>query len=154
MRAKIVEVSEEYLEELCEKLVKWAEKETSLTFPEFLKENGIGLFYFKYFQQVSDKVCNTYECVKYTLHQRWLDKAMNSKEIPSHQVKILNKYLNLYDTHARDLIKQDRIAVAEVEKTVEKHYVADNYANSQLEHPYQAHYEKSANRRGSKPKAK
>lgn len=154
MKPKIIEVSDEYLSSLCDWMLEWVTLEDSLTFPDFLQSRGIGLFYFKYFQQISDKVNNTYECVKYQLHNRWLKKAMTQTEIPAHQVKILNKYLNLYDSHARDLVQQDRLAVAEVEKTIEHHYSSDNYANSQLEPTYQVHFEKSANKCGSKAKAK
>lgn len=154
MKAKIIEVSDEYLDSLCDWMTSWVSNEKSLTLPQFLQSKGIGMFYFKYFLQISDKVANTYECMKYQLHSRWLDKAMNEKEMPAHQAKIMSKYLNLYDSHARDLVQQEKLAVAEVEKTVENNYRTDNYADRKLNGAYNTHFEKSLDKGRVSKKAK
>jgi hypothetical protein len=149
MRMREIEVSIEYLDNLCKWMEEWGEKEDSLTFTQFLKTRGIGYGYFKYFQWRSPKVNNCYEMLKYTLHNRWLQKAMNSKDLPQHQAKVLMKYLSLYDSHARDLAEQERKAIAEVEKVAEMNYKAENYASVKLDGFYNGYYEQNANKRRS-----
>jgi hypothetical protein len=154
MKMKQIEVSDEYLDSLCKSLKAWSEKEDSLTMPQFLKEKGIGYPYFKYFIYRSPKVNNTYEVAKSTLSARWLSKAMDHKDMPNHQAKVLMRYLTLYDSHGRDMDQQAKEAIAEVEKKAELNFITDNYASAKLDGDYKQHYEVNANKRGSDSKAK
>lgn len=146
-----VNVSDEYLDSLCEWMVEWVKKDSSLTIPQFLAHKGIGYPYFKYFVWRSPKVANTFEVVKAILANRWVSMGLTKDDLPPHRAKMLMKFLRLYDSHALDVEEESRKAIAEAEVKADMRYFAEKYDREQLEQPYRGFYEDNVNkRRGSK----
>ena len=143
MEMRQINVSDEYLDSVCEWLLSWAEKEDSFALPQFIQEKGIGYPFLKFFSHRSPKVHNTMEVVKAMLHTRMLKKIMVEHNMSNHQAKVLLRYLKIYDSHAYDMETQERMAVAEAEKKAEAFYAAENYANLPLEPQYEKIYQKN-----------
>lgn len=144
-----VTVSDEYLDDLCEKMTEWAKGPDNLTIPQFLKERGLGYPYFKFFIWKSPKVNNTYEVMKSTLFTKWLKMALDPKEkdIAAHKAKVIMRYINLYDSHGYDMQQQAKIEEAEATKTVELQFMAETYAKEKLDAEYESFYERNDNKR-------
>ena len=149
MKMKELQVSEEYLDSLCEWMMEWVKKDDAYTVPQFLQWKGIGYHYFKYFLHRSPKVLNTFEVMKSVLCNRWLHLAMTRDELPAHRSKVLLRYLKLYDSHAVDMEQEAREQVAAIEKTVEATYISENYAREKLDGVYRDHYAQNVNKRRS-----
>lgn len=153
MRMREINVSDEYLEHLCEELLKWVEDPKSLTIPQFLAQKGIGYPYFKYFVYRSAQVCNTYEVVKAKLNSRWLEMGLGYREIPAHRCKMLMRYLRLYDSHALDIEQESRERVAEASAKAEVKYTLEKYERAELEEPYRGIYQSNVDKRRGGEKA-
>lgn len=151
MKMREVNVSDEYLDSLCEWMLEWVKDEKSLTIPQFLAHKGIGYPYFKYFVWRSPKVANTFEVVKAILNTRWLQKGLGNSDLPAHRAKMLMRYLRLYDSHALDVEEESRKAIAEAEVKADMRYFAESYAREKLDEPYRGLYDENVDkRRGSK----
>lgn len=153
MKARPIQVSEEYLETVCEWMIEFANKEDSYTVPQFVQFKGIGYQYIKYFCAINDKVSNTFEIMKSVLHNRWLLLAMRLEELPAHRSKMLMRYLKLYDSHGLDVELEVKSAIAEVETKTNMRVTADNYAAAELQQPYTGIYESNDNKRRGGDKA-
>jgi hypothetical protein len=153
MKEPRIQVSTEYLDDLCDKMLDWVKKPDSMTVPQFLKWKGLGYSYLKYFCFISDKVNNTFEHMRSILFCKWFDMAMKEKELPKHQITLLNRYIKYYDAHTMDLEKEIREKEAEVKAITEMRITAENYARAQLESPFADFYEDNANKRRGREEA-
>ncbi len=150
-KAKLVTVSDEYLEIVCDWLEKWSEHKDSWIIAQFLKKHGIGWSYFKHFISISPKLENIFEVTIAGLCEKWLLYAMKKDEMPRHMQKILMKYLRVYDNHAYavDLEAKKEIAREEI---IPSHteYVKEDYTKKQLEGVFKRIYELNTNKRRNK----
>lgn len=142
-----IQVSPDYLEDVCIWMLEWAERDDAYTIPQFLQWKGIGYSYLKHFCYQSEKVRNTFDIMKSMLHVRWLDLAMTKDEIPPHRAKVLMRYLRLYDCHGLDVEKTIRQASLDANTEADMRRVAQNYAREELEQPYRDIYEQNDNKR-------
>jgi hypothetical protein len=154
MRMREVNVSEEYLESLCEWMMEWVKKDDALTVSQFLQCKGIGYPFFNYMKYQSPKVHNTFEVMKSILCNRWFHMAMTKETLPPHRAKLLMRYIRLYDSHGYEMELDARKTVAEAEKKVEVEYFAENYAREKLTGLYRDNYEKNDDKRRSQEEAK
>ena len=151
MKMREVQVSDEYIQTLCKKMLEWVKKPDAYTVPQFLQWKGVGYPYLKYLIHVYPQVCNTFEVMKSILNNRWFHMAMKEYDLPPHRAKVLLRYLRLYDSHALDVEEESRKKIAEVENKLHMQYIAENYDRSQLREPYKGIYEQNVDkRRGSK----
>ena len=142
--------SPEYLDDLCEEMIEWANLPTSYTIPQFLQLKNLGYPFFKYFIQVSDKVCNAYEIVKAILTTRWFDMAMGHEKLPDHKVKVLMRYMRLYDSHALDIDQMAKQQLQEMQVAQEMKYNLEKYDKSELREPYRRIYADNDDKRRSR----
>ena len=150
MKMQPIQVSPDYLQDLCEWMQEWRVKDDSYTVPQFLRWKGIGYNYMKYFCYQSEVVNNNFEILKATLHSRWINLAMTKDEIPSHRAKVLMRYLRLYDSHGLDVEKSMKEALHESAIIADMQRTADNYAREELQQPYRRIYEQNDNKRRSR----
>jgi len=144
-----IQVSEEYLDTICDWMTTWSKKNDSYTIPQFIELRGIGFPYLQQFCCQSDKVRNTYEVMKARLHNRWLGMVMRLEEMPVSKAKVLMRYLRLYDSHALYEEREMKKAVEETRATTEMRICAENYAREELQQPYKGIYEENDNKRRS-----
>ena len=154
MRMRKVQVSEEYLDSLCDWMLNWVGQPESLTIPQFLADKGIGYPYLKYFCYISPQVENTFEVVKAILHCRWLLMGLSQEELPPHRAKMLMRYLRFYDSHALDVEDESKKAVAEAQTIAEMQFTSEQYARERLDEPFKGLYEKNDDKRRDSKKAK
>jgi hypothetical protein len=116
-------------ETLINDLIEWANDPKSYTIPQFIAERHVSWDLIHHFVNVSSSFALNFDVVKAYLHCKWMDKAWKSdKALPQHQAKILLKYVNAYDSHARFVDLQDRMKIAEIQKQAELEYIVENYA--------------------------
>ena len=154
MKMREVQVSQEYVETLCEKMLEWVKKEDAYTIPQFLQWKGIGYPYLKYIVHTNPQACNTFEVMKAILNNRWLHMAMSKDELPPHRAKVLMRYLRLYDSHGLDVEEESRKQIVEAETKQQMQFLAEQYDRSDLEEPYRGIYEKNIDKRRSSTKDK
>lgn len=154
MKMRKIQVSNEYLDSLCDWLLEWVKMEDSLTIPQFLKWKGIGYPYMKYFCYISDRVNNTFEVVRAILHTRWLHMAMTQDNLPKHRANVLMRYIKYYDSHCMDIEQSIKEAEAEAKAITEMRITAENYARAELESPFSDFYEDNADKRRGGKEAK
>ena len=147
-----VNVSDEYLDSLCEWMLEWVKRDDARTVSQFLQWKGIGYPFFNYIKHISPRVHNTFEVMKSILCNRWIHMAMTEDKIPSHRVKLLMRYVRLYDTHGYDMEIEARQQVAEAEKKVECDYFAENYAREKPNGIYRDLYDKNDDKRRDQEK--
>lgn len=145
-----VQVSEEYLDTVCQWLEKWGHQEDSWIIAQFLKKHGIGWSYFKHFLTLSPKLKNTFEVVIAGLCEKWVRYAMEKKSLPQHMQKIILRYLRVYDNHAYDMDLEAKKELAREETTATLDYVKEDYAREQLEGVFKRIYELNSNKRRGK----
>ena len=150
MKMQPIQVTPDYLEDLCEWMQYWSKQEDSYTVPQFLQWKGIGYHYMKYFCYQSEKVNNSFEVMKSVLHTRWLDLAMTKDEIHHHRAKVLMRYLRLYDSHGLDVEKSMKEALQDAAILADMKRTAENYATEELHEPYRAIYDQNDNKRRSR----
>lgn len=138
-----VNVSDEYIDSLCEWMLEWAQKDTSLTIPQFQQERGICNFYINYFKANKPKFLKCLEITKAVLCNRWMMMGMNSEKMAPHKEKIMNRYIRLYDTYSRDLDREFKQAIAEVTPQVQKVYYTESFADRPIATPYDKHYDRN-----------
>ena len=153
MKMRQIQVSEEYIETLCTKMLDWVKKSDSYSVPQFLQEKGIGYPYFSYIVHTNPTACNTFEVVKAILSSRWLHMAMTVDELPAHRAKVLMKYLRLYDSHAMHMEEESKKRIAEAEQKTQMQFLAEEYDRSELTEPYKAIYKTNLDKRRDKKKA-
>lgn len=153
MKMRPIQVTEEYLDTLCDWMLEWVAKESSLTVPQFIAEKGLGYPYLKYFAYCSPKVENTFEVMKAILHCRWIQLGMSQTKLPPHRAKMLMRYLRFYDSHALDVEDESKKAIAEATAVAEMQFTAEQYAKERLEQPFDQLYEQNDNKRRDSKKA-
>lgn len=149
MKAWKVSVSDEYLDDLCDDLEKWCELPKSMVITQFLQHRGIGYPYFRHFVQTNQRVAHTFEFVKAVLCNRWVEKAIDEKDMPAHLAKVLMRYLRLYDGHGLDIEKEMKAQEVEASTTAQMNFIAENYAREKLDGVNRTEYERNVNKRGS-----
>jgi len=154
MKMREVQVSTEYVETLCQKMLEWVKKDDSYTIPQFLQWKGIGYPYLKYIIYTYPQAHNAFEVMKAILCNRWFFLAMKKDKLPQHQAKMLMRYLRLYDSHALDVEEEAKKSVAEAETKVQMQYLAEYYDRSELTEPYKGIYDQNIDKRRSSKKAK
>ncbi len=147
MRMRPLNVSDEYLDSVCERMREWAKKKDSYTIPQFLELEDLSYPFLKYFIYKSNKVMNTFEVVKATLCNRWLDLVMGKGPISPSKAAVLMRFLRLYDSHGMDMETQARGEVASAEIRAEAQYQAENYAGENLKGIHREQYEKNVDKR-------
>ena len=153
-RKDFVDVSEEYLESVCEWLEEWSNQEDSLIIAQFLKKHGIGWSYFKHFLALSPQLENTFEITISGLCEKWLLYAMEKKnDMPQHMQKIVMKYLRVYDNHSYAVDLEAKKELAREQPTQSPEYKNENYAKKQLKGVYKQIYELNTDKSRSKQKA-
>lgn len=156
MKMRRVDVSAEYCEELCFRLLEFAKKPTSWTFPEFFADQDIGYSYFKWIAHYHPEVHHAFEVAKSILCKRWINFAFKDKEsknLAPHQAKLLLRYINLYDLHGRDVKDTEREALKEIETIADMRYQAECYAGAKLDGIHQQNYDQNISKRRSSEKA-
>ena len=153
MRFDYIQVTPDYLDDLCDSMLEWAELDDAYTIPQFLRFKGIGYSYMKHFCYKSELVRNTFDIVQSILHTRWFNLAMTKDELPAHRSKVLMRYLRLYDGHGLDIEKTMRESALNAETEADMRRVAQNYANEKLKQPYQNIYEQNDNKRRNREEA-
>ncbi len=154
MRHRNLNASPDYIDDLCDSMEKWAEKENSWIVPQFLKFRGLSFRYFKGFCLQYPKVDAYFEVLKATLNTRWLEFGLNNDVLPPHKGKMLLRYLRIYDSHVLDMEDEVRAQRVELEEKIfRQQYEADNYGSEQLEEPYREGYEQCDNQRRSEEEA-
>lgn len=155
MKMRRVQVSEEYLESLCEWMKVWpSAHEDNMTVPQFLRTHGIAYPFLKYFCYISEPVMAHFDLMKAELFSKWLLKALGKKKMSTVQEKVLLRYIRLYDSHGMDIEQESKEAIAAIEARVEKEYEAENYGNHQLSEPYQKLYDANDHKRRGETQAK
>lgn len=152
MKMAGLQVSTEYIEDLCEKMLEWVKNPKAYTVPQFLQWKGIGYPYLKHLIYAHPQVCNTFEVMKSILNNRWFHLAMKEKELPAHQSKMLLRYLNLYDSHALDVEEESKKRISEAQSRPHIRYTPEGYDRSNLTGPYEGIYERNVNKRRDKKK--
>lgn len=142
-----IDISEEYLLQLCDWILKWAEHEDSLIIPQFLKEKGIGWSYFNHFLNISPKFLNAYETVLAILCNRWFEKGLKKNDLTPHMQKIFIKYLSLYDQNSRHITNEDKKEINDAQAQSMVNYESENYADSKLDDLYQKIYEVNSSKK-------
>lgn len=142
-----IQVSSEYVETLCEKMIEWVKKKDSYTIPQFLQWKGIGYPYLKYIVHTYPSAQNAFEVMKAILNNRWFHLAMSKNELPQHRAKMLMRYLRLYDSHALDVEEESRKNIAEAETKTQMQYIAEYYDRSDLTEPFKGIYDSNVNKR-------
>jgi len=142
-------VSQEYLDTLCESMISWCQLETSLTISQFQEEYGLSYFYLKTFCQLNEKVKKCFEIMKAVLCNRWLKLAMDKDNMPPHQAKVLMRYLRLYDSHGLDVEHEQKKELAEISGASQRTYTLDNYAEQTVQEPFDKFYNANINKRRS-----
>ncbi len=149
-RMRHIQVSDEYLETVCNWLEDWMKESDSWIIAQFLKKHGIGWSYFKHFLTISPKLKNIFEVAVATLCEKWVLYAMTKKNLPSHMQKVILRYLRVYDNHAYDLELESKKELAREETTAALDYVKEDYAKEQLEGVFKRIYELNSNKRRGK----
>lgn len=153
MRGRKLKLSDEYIESLCEWMVEWGKEEHALTVPQFLRHKGLGYPFLKHLVETNNMVANAFEIMKYHLHSRWLERGMSSAKMPDHQVKIMMKYISVYDSHAHDMATQARREAAEAKGHGEaKAFLQERYGDAELSEPYKTIYDKNDSKRRKEDK--
>lgn len=145
-----IQVSEDYIETVCEWLEIWMKEADSWIIAQFLKKHGIGWSYFKHFLTISPKLKNLFEVVVASLCEKWVFYAMGKKNLPQHLQKIVLRYIRVYDNHAYDQELEAKKELAKEETTTALDYVKEDYAKEQLEGVFKRIYELNSNKRRGK----
>lgn len=148
-----VQVSEEYLDTICDWLDSWIEKPQSKTIPQFLKEYGIGWSYFNQFLDISPKLRNTFEVVVSKLHCKWIDLAFANENLPKHQHSILMKYIRAYDSHVWEMELKAKKEIENESLVKFIKFGSENYKDARLQGLYKRMYEQNANKRRDRKEA-
>lgn len=147
MRMREIQVSQEYVDTLCEKMMEWVKKDDSWTIPQFLQWKGIGYPYLKYIVHTHPQAGNAFEVMKSILNNRWFHYAWTNNELPPHRAKMLMRYLRLYDSHALDVEEEAKKQIAEVETKTQMQFIAEHYDRSELDEPFKGIYDKNVDKR-------
>ena len=154
MKMREIQVSQEYVETLCEKMIEWVQDQDSLTIPQFLQWKGIGYPYLKYICHAYPQAQNAFEVMKSILNNRWFHMAMTKDELPPHRAKMLMRYLRLYDSHALDVEEESRKSVAVAETKSQMQYIAEYYDRSDLAEPFKGIFDQNVSKRRGPKEAK
>lgn len=149
-----ISVSKEYIETVCEWLEKWAEEESSLIIPQFLKQYGLGWTYFKALMEMCPQLHHVFENTISGLCSKWLVYGMNMKDLPQHQQKILMKYLRVYDNHAYHVDQEAKKELAENTQFSVNNYAAEDYSQERLKGLYKRLYDDNINKRRDREQIK
>lgn len=149
MRMRPIQVSDEYVETLCDKMLEWVQKKDSFTIPQFLQWKGIGYPYLKYIVYTYPQAQNAFEVMKAILNNRWFHLAMSNNDLPHHKSKMLMRYLRLYDSHALDVEEESKKNIVEAETKTQMQYLADYYDRSELTEPFKGIYDENIDKRRS-----
>lgn len=151
--ARYLNISDEYLESVCEWLEEWSREKDAWIMAQFLKKHGIGWTYFKYFLTISPRLTNVFEKTIAGLCEKWLFYAMRAEKLPSHMQKVVMKYLRAYDNHAYDVEIEARKSVAAaaareaaLAEANPDAYRKEDYAKEELEGLYKDIYERNTNK--------
>lgn len=153
MKMREVQVSQEYVETLCEKMIEWVQKNDAYTIPQFLQWKGLGYPYLKYICYAYPQAQNAFEVMKSILNNRWFHLAMSKDELPPHRAKMLMRYLRLYDSHALDVEEESRKTIAEAETKTQMQYIAEYYDRSDLTEPFKGIFDGNVDKRRSSKEA-
>lgn len=145
-----ISVDEAYVELLCQKMLEWVKLPDSYIIPQFLQYHGIGYPYLKYLINFHPEVCNTFDVMNAILTNRWFFFGINSDELAPHKVKMLMKYLSLYDSHATDMHEESKIRIADADRNSQIKYIIDKYNRSKIKQPYKEIYDKNDKKRKKK----
>lgn len=153
MRKRHFSFCPDEIEMVMDQMRKWADKPSSMTIPQFLHEHRMGYSYFYSLVYATPRSQDAFESIQSQLCRKWIDYAFQSdegKNLNSYQAKILMKYVNLYDLHARDVRASEKAVLAEVEAlAATQNYAADDYSNYPLEGIHKENYERNINKRRS-----
>lgn len=149
-----VTVSDEYLEELSEWMIQWANRETSMILPQMYRERGLGHFYFAQFVRMSRDFKNAFEVVKSILCARWFELAFSAENLPPHKAAMVNRYLRIYDSYILDQEKQSALLKQNTNNSNQpvNRYVSQSYAEEILSNFYDPIYESNVNKRRDRKK--
>lgn len=135
---------------IIKQMVEFAHHPDARTVPQFLALKEIGYETLKYWTTKSYKLKNAYQAMLSILWCKWFDFAMDSKKLPSHQAKILEKYLNLYDEHLFDAMTTNAKEIASAQAS-SRNYTSENYQTIGLTKPYKKLYEENDGKRTHTP---
>lgn len=136
----------EHEAEICEQMIEFAKHSQARTVPQFLALKEIGYSTLRHWQDYSPRIRSTYQAMVSILWCKWFDFAMDSDSLPAHQAKILDKYLNLYDEHAFEIMTNKAKEMA-VSQLTAKAYAVENYQAMQLEGLYKEKYQQNESKR-------
>lgn len=151
MRPREIDVSEEFIDSIAHELERWAEDPSAKVFSDFLADNGIAYSYFKYFIEVSPLLATTFEVVKAKLVGKWVKYGLiDNKDLPPHKMKLMMRYLKLYDDHGRDVEDESKARIIDAEEKSRVKYAGQQYAGLKLKGPYAKNFDANVNKRRSR----
>ena len=151
---KEVSVSKEYIDTVCDWLESWAKKDSSWAIPQFLKKHGIGWPYLRSMMDISPLLHNVFEVTVSGLCEKWMLYGMNTDYVPKHMVKIMTKYLNVYDSHAYFVDQEAKKDVAQNTRFSVNNYDIEDYSAEQLKGLYRKLYDTNDKKKVRKKPAK
>lgn len=128
---------------------RWAHHPDARCIPQYLALKGIGWGTFKYWIEQSYYLKNAYEHAITVLWCRWFDFLMENKKIPSHHIRMAEKYLNVYDANLIHIIneKAKDLAKAQTIDTTPRQYTVEDYQTLEMEGEYKKKYEENEAKR-------
>lgn len=148
MHPKEIGTSEEYRQALPDFMLEWAKSKKSLTIPQLLEEIGIGYSYFKYLCDCYPPIDVAFEMIKNTLFNRWLAMGLKEDKLPPHKMKLIARYIRLYDLDGLDTEDKSKATIAREAVKAELDYVREEYESESLPEPYNTMYQRNLNKVG------
>lgn len=147
MNASLKKKHEEYIESLGTWLIEWVQKPNSWVITQFLKEYCISWDNLNNLIYQDANLANVFGYVESALHVKWIEMAMSNEKMPAHKVKVLMKYLRVYDKHSWNLEIEAKRAVAREEMNTTHEFIRENYEGAELQGIYREFFETNANKR-------
>lgn len=132
---------------IIKQMIDFAHHPEARTVPQFLALKEIGWKTLKYWTTKSYRFNNAYQAMLSILWCKWFDFAMDSKKLPAHQAKIVDKYLNIYDENLFEAMSERAKEIAGAASTATAAYTAENYKALPLETPYKEIYQDNDRKR-------
>lgn len=132
---------------LSAEMIRFAHHKEARTIPQFLALKEIGWSTLHNFMEESHYLKNSFQTMASILWCKWFDFAMETKRLPAHQAKIVEKYLNIYDGHSWEVSNAKAKEIAVAQASAPRHYVVEDYQKAELQAPYKEIYDENASRR-------
>lgn len=133
--------------DICNEIKRWAHHPEARCIPQYLALKGIGWGTFKYWIERSYPLKNAYEHAISVLWCRWFDYLIENKKIPSHHIRMAEKYLNVYDGNLIHILNEKAKEAAQAQIAAPRNYTAEDYRTLEMEGEFKKKYEENEKKR-------